>query len=287
MPNVYCSTGAFIGRPNGRDFRLIEKYAPLIDCDGFEFMFYDTWYGREREITDFLNGTGLKFPTYHCEKKIGEIIAEENFSEAYRKFEINCRTAAKIGSRLMVMHLWNGPISDSNISANYSAVPELIKIAESYGIELTFENVVSNGRSPLTLWRGLLERYPEALLTYDTKMSEFHRENAAAFEPENVGIWKNVRHLHINDRAGKYRDWSDIRSLHIGQGTVDFPAFFKHLGEVGYSGAFTVEASAFVKDVPDFGSRNRTDSAAGATPKLDLDAVNKSLGEVRKLADRG
>lgn len=268
MHRVFASTGAFIGRPNGRDFRLLRELAPQVKCDGFELMFYDTWYGRERELIDFLGALGLSFPTYHCEKHIGELLAEERFSEAYERFEVNCSVAKDIGAKLMVIHLWNGPISDSNIGANFSAYPELQKIAAKYGITPTAENVISNGRSPLTLWHILRETSPDALFTYDTKMAQFDFENEVAFSPENIVFWDNVRHLHINDRVGGYRDWSSYRALNIGQGDVDFGAFFDGLKRVGYKGDFTVEANAFLPD-----------------GTIDLKALNESIEKVRVLAE--
>ena len=269
MHKVFASTGAFIGRPNGRNFYLLEELAPRIDCDGFELMFYDDWYGREREMTGFLNTLGLDFPTYHCEKRVGELLAKERFSEAYEMFEINCSVAHDIGSKLMILHLWNGAISDSNIGANFSAYHELQRIAAKYGIILTSENVISSGRSPLTLCKMLLEFSPDALLTYDTKMAQFDLENAAAFTQENLYVWNSVRHLHINDRVGGYRDWSSYRALNIGRGDVDFDTFFDGLKSVGYKGDFTVEATAFLAD-----------------GTLDLDALNKSIEKVRNLAER-
>ena len=41
MHNVYCSTGALIGRPNGRDYKLLADCAKRIECDGFEFLMYE------------------------------------------------------------------------------------------------------------------------------------------------------------------------------------------------------------------------------------------------------
>ena len=52
MAKILCSTGTMIGRPNGRDYRLIEKYAPQLHCDGFEFMMYSSWYEEVDVLTD-------------------------------------------------------------------------------------------------------------------------------------------------------------------------------------------------------------------------------------------
>lgn len=37
---ILCSTGALIGKPNGRDYRLLESLSEKLNCDGFEFMMY-------------------------------------------------------------------------------------------------------------------------------------------------------------------------------------------------------------------------------------------------------
>lgn len=267
MFRIYVSTGAFIGRLNGRDFHRIPELAKNILCDGIELMFYPDWYGREKELTGFLKEySDLSFPRFHVEKSIGELLAQEEFSEAYEKFNVNCDCAREVGAKLLIMHLWNGPISDSNISANFSAYPRLDEIARSYGLVLTAENVVSHYNAPLRLWHNLRAIYPSAKFTYDTKMAEFDRENDVAFEQNNIGLWSQVKHIHINDRAGERRDWSSLRALNIGEGTVDFDAFFKGLRSVGYDGDFTVEANAFRPD-----------------GTLDFEKLSKCLESLREL----
>ena len=43
MNRILCSTGAVIGRPNGRDITLLNKFQEQLECDGYEFLMYDTW----------------------------------------------------------------------------------------------------------------------------------------------------------------------------------------------------------------------------------------------------
>ena len=269
MYKVYCSTGCLLGIPNDRDYRLLGDFLPKIRCDGYELMFYSAWYDRVADFVDCIRSLGAEFPTFHCDKRIGELLAEENFAEAFRLFEINCRTACEVGASLIVIHLWNGIISDSNISANFSAFPTLQSIADKHGLTLCVENVLSHDLTPLTLWHKLLETSPDANFVYDTKMAEFDRENDVCFEPEHIGIWKNVRHMHINDRTGGYRDWSSIKALHIGEGTVDFEHIFNGLKTVGYKGDFTVESNSMNPD-----------------GTIRFDDLNRSLQRVRELAER-
>ena len=51
MNRILCSTGAIIGRPNGRDITLLNKRIKMLECDGYEFLMYDTWYEKAEEIT--------------------------------------------------------------------------------------------------------------------------------------------------------------------------------------------------------------------------------------------
>ena len=54
MNRILCSTGAVIGRPNGRDITLLNKFQEQLECDGYEFLMYDTWYEELDNIRDFM-----------------------------------------------------------------------------------------------------------------------------------------------------------------------------------------------------------------------------------------
>ena len=75
MKKVLISTGALIGRPNGRDYRLLKEFAGQLDCDGFEYMVYDSWYPEIDRMTDTVKGYGLNIPVIHCEKALSEKLA--------------------------------------------------------------------------------------------------------------------------------------------------------------------------------------------------------------------
>ena len=42
MSQILCSTGALIGKPNNRDYTLLKGLAGKLECDGFEFMMYES-----------------------------------------------------------------------------------------------------------------------------------------------------------------------------------------------------------------------------------------------------
>lgn len=245
---LLCSTGTLIGRPNGRDWRLLAPCREKLNCDGLEFMMYDTWYDRWEEVAAFVGGLGLPAVTMHCEKRIGEAISLGETEEAAEKFAVNCKMAARLGAEKMVLHLWDGVTSDRFIGRNIAFFGNLREEAERHGVLLTVENVVCSQKDPLTHWRALIREYPDILFTFDTKMAAFHGQLNALYEPENRDLWPRIVHLHVNDYGGGYRDWDHLRTLHPGEGSVDFDRLFAFLREIGYDGDYTVEATSFTQD---------------------------------------
>lgn len=214
-------------------------------------MLYETWYDQVDALSAFLRSLSLDIPVMHCEKHIGEAVSEgegERLKIGMRRFEINCQLASFLGAKRMVMHLWDGLTSDRQIENNLSAYPAFCSIAEKYGIGLMIENVVCAKANPLTHWRSLLRLDPAVRFTYDTKMAAFHGQTDQMYLPENRFLWEHIEHLHINDYAGGLRDFTQLKTLHVGKGRIDFERFFSFLREIGYQGDYTVEATSFLPD---------------------------------------
>lgn len=250
MNRVLCSTGALIGTPNGRNFRLLAQCAEKLSCDGFEFMMYNTWYDRVDEIAEYLNSLPAVFPVYHCEKQIGEHISRnegEDTEKALERFAVNCRMAEQIGAEKLVLHLWGGPPSDRDIRHNFSVYPQLLHTAQAHGLLLTVENVVCSHADPMHHMHTLLERFPDIAFTFDTKMAAFHSQLELLYLPEEKALVSHIRHLHINDYEGGHKDWAHLRTLHMGEGHIDFDTFFRFLSGWDHQCDFTVEATSFDK----------------------------------------
>ena len=251
MHEILCSTGALIGRPNGRDYRLLKAFVPQLECDGIELMVYPDWYADPDMLISCLQPLRLHIPVLHCEKTLAEHISrggEEEIREAFRLFRINCGIAEKLGAEKMVFHLWNGMISDTRIENNIKAYGELRETAAEYGLDLLVENVICL-KDPMTHWKELREVYPDIHFVFDTKMADFHRQLDHLYTEEYEWLYagKHIRHYHINDYGGGYMDWSNLKVLPVGQGHIDFEQFFRFIREKEYIGDFTLEATGFDK----------------------------------------
>ena len=228
MNEILCSTGALIGRPNGRDYRLLRTVCPALHCDGFELMIYPDWYASPEELISFLKPLHLRIPVLHCEKALAEHITrggDEEIREAFRLFAINCTIAAELGADRMVLHLWNGVISDSKFENNLAAFGGLRETADRYGLELLVENVICHG-DPMSHWEELRRAYPDIRFVFDTKMADFHRQLDLLYAPEYAWLQEHIRHYHVNDYGGTYRDWNNLKVLPVGAGHIDFNRFF-------------------------------------------------------------
>ena len=86
MNRILCSTGTSIGRPNGRDFRLLSECARRLECDGFEFMMYSTWYDQISELEAFMKDFPAPIPVVHVEKGVGERISRNEAGDSEEAF---------------------------------------------------------------------------------------------------------------------------------------------------------------------------------------------------------
>ena len=271
MNRILCSSGAFIGKTNNNDYTLLKEYAPKLDCDGFELMMSSSWYPILDEVIAAVKSYGLSIPVIHSQKSLGETLCgmtttfsdgrfhdrvmtpeedKETFSWGTERFRLNLKLAQKLGAERMVLHLWNGTVSDKNIEKNVERFGAWKLLAEKAGVELLVENVICNTYDPLKNVDLVAKAYPDSGFVYDTKMAEFHDQTMKLFSPEYEYIVKEgrIRHLHVNDYGGGYMDWGHMQVLPIGAGHIDFEGFFSKLGEYGYSGDFTVESTALAKD---------------------------------------
>lgn len=248
MGKILCSTGALLGRPNGRNFNLLPSLENQLHCDGLELMFYDSWYDQQDALFSVLSKLRKPIFVFHAEKSICSRLCSTDPAEAKAalcQFAFNCAFAAALHIDTMVFHLWDGWMDDGQIHAALAHYNTLKSFAQEHHILLTIENIVTRQYDPLHYCRMLLQQDPEALFTYDTKMAAFHQQEKELYGKENTSLAASIAHLHINDYAGGYMDWTQFKTRHIGDGHAELEPLFPFLRSMGYSGFYTTEATSF------------------------------------------
>ena len=250
---ILCSTGALIGQPNQRDYRLLEKFSKKLTCDGFEFMMYNAWYDGMDDMISYLKKLNLYIPIAHCEKGIGQCVGigtEEELARGFDMFEKDCRLAKELSAEKLVLHLWGGRVSDSKFESNLRNYVKFKAIADKYGLDLMIENIVCNVKDPMTRWCQLVKEYPDIHLIFDTKMAAFHGQMTLLYGKDYEWLWKKgyIRHCHVSDYGGGLKDWTNLQSLPIGKGNIDFGQFSSFLKKIGYNDMITVEVTGFDRE---------------------------------------
>ena len=147
--------------------------------------------------------------------------------------------AADLGAETVVFHPssdawergWTGAERRGFV---HEALDELVPAALERGLEPCLENVVSS-YYVASAFPELLERYPDASMTFDTS----HARLAGLSEAEMAAFCRThgdrIEHLHIADtRRGD-------EHLPAGMGQIDFETVLAGLAAVGWAGTATLE----------------------------------------------
>lgn len=241
------STGAFTRDPVQTDHREIVRHGLGLGLSGFELAMYSAWYGQLDEVVSDLRGSKLVFPAVHADKAIGSGLGStetDEVEEAFEHLEVNLRTAAALGAKTLVLHLWERPTGDSDIERNLEHLPACLDTASAYGVVLAIETIPGDVGTPLENIRLALERDARCRVTLDTEFLGLYGQLEASLAAEWLWESKVVHHVHLKDFDGRLRRDGQRRYLIPGEGTLDLQGFLSGLGERGYQGAFTLEATA-------------------------------------------
>lgn len=263
---ILCSTGAYIGYENGYDPMLIPVYGKSIRCDAFEFMVVSTWNEKPAAIAERLCGGDMRFRTLHSDKFIGMYLSDHDREKAFELFRESLRAAAILSAEKLVLHLWGGFASDSDIDYNISAVGYMLEACRREGITLCIENVPCSAGDPIDHWKKLARSYPEVRFIFDTRFGAFAGQlgQAGRIFTDSL-LAPRIVHMHVSDFVGPPHDFKKLRPIpHPGGGTIDFESFFKTISPL-YGGTVTLESPSLYD-----GGR------------VDVGELNESLEFIRK-----
>jgi len=264
MNKIYLSTGAFIGRVNGRNWHLLTENHELFDCDGFEFMIFESFVEILDEIIKEYTSEGINIPAVHALKTIGDKMSDKNgFESAKDGVKISCEAAVRLGAEKLIVHCWGKPDSDADFPMLCDRIGEIWEIAKGYGLDLLPENSFCVYGSPLEHFKALKRMYPDIGFIMDTRCAEFHGETEG-FGQSGL-LSSGIRHIHVNDYLGGYKDWDAMYPIpQPRKGRIDWDKFFGYVRSAPYGGSFTLEAPSMLEN------------------GVDADTLNDSMSFIRK-----
>lgn len=242
---LLCSTGVFSRYPDFTGYQAIIKYGPQLEVDGFEIMFYPQWYRQIEQISDELRQTGLHFPAMHTEKNIGTALGQPDPSarqHGIHLLEENCKMARLLGTKLIVLHLWNWPELDDNLDNNLSTLHECYDMTLNYDIELALESIPGRHFDPLTNLQRALKYETRCHFALDTEFLANYHQLDSVFQTPWLWTPQRTHHVHIKDSTGQPFIDGQRRYLHPGEGHIDFKRFFTQLHQSGFAGNISLES---------------------------------------------
>lgn len=256
---LLCSTGTMVSRLTNYDYEEALRQIRVLVTEGViyggELMMLTNYYPIEKRVISCIAQTDIPVPVIHCEKDVGTALshaavltakgdkcsAEKLVNSLLDIFRVNCRFGKAIGAHMMVLHLWSGLDSDSNIEFNISYAPILHEIAAKYSLSLLFETIPCTTNDPLTNLKTLHERFDAARFTYDTRLTALHGQELDFLESNELSML--IRHVHVSDFIGNIGDFSALRPIyHPGKGQIDFEEVGNALRRLGYNGYITLES---------------------------------------------
>ncbi len=221
---------------------------------------------------------------------ISEILAQHDYvlkDENERKNSIDTtiehiKRSADMG--VNVVNLFTGPVPwlefplkvGVNVSMTdawnyvFGAFDRILPVAEKEGVKLAVENVWGMLAHDLYTNKYLIDHYDSENLgvNLDPSHDMLYGNND---EPFIVKSWgKKIFHVHVKDAVGVAAGGKFVFPL-LGEGNVDFPAFFRALEEIGYNGCASVEFESWAY------RRNILGNSHAAAAKMCLDALKSFM----------
>jgi hexulose-6-phosphate isomerase len=221
---------------------------------------------------------------------ISEILAQHDYvlkDENERKNSIDTtiehiKRSADMG--VNVVNLFTGPVPwlefplkvGVNVSMTdawnyvFGAFDRILPVAEKEGVKLAVENVWGMLAHDLYTNKYLIDHYDSENLgvNLDPSHDMLYGNND---EPFIVKSWgKKIFHVHVKDAVGVAEGGKFVFPL-LGEGNVDFPAFFRALNEIGYDGCASVEFESWAY------RRNILGNSHAAAAKMCLDALKSFM----------
>ena len=163
--------------------------------------------------------------------------------------------AADLGAETVVFHpssdAWDLGWTDSERRGFvHEALEDLVPGALERGLEPCLENVVT-GYYDAAAFPELLDRYPEASMTFDTSHALLSGVDESAMADFCRRHGDRIGHLHLVDTRG-----DDDEHLPVGMGRVDFATVFDGLADAGWSGTATLEVGTDDRESIALGKRH-------------------------------
>lgn len=193
-------------------------------------------------VSGMFGTIGEDYSTLESIKRTGGFVPDANWELNWRNIQAEAAIAQRLGLKVVTFHAGFLPHEESDPSFQklMRRVREVADLFASKGIVLGFET----GQETAETLRTFLQKLncPNVGVNFDPANMILYDKGDPIQALKTLGPW--IRQCHIKDarRTKVPGTWGE--EVVVGTGEVDWVAFFRTLGEIGFTGNLCIEREA-------------------------------------------
>jgi sugar phosphate isomerase/epimerase len=200
-------------------------------------------------VSGMMTAIGEDYSTLESIKRTGGVVPDEHWEGNWRNFQANADLAVSLGLKFVMFHAGFLPHEESD-PAFAKLMDRLAKVAGLFAarcIEVGFETGQETADTLATFLRKL--NRPNVGINFDPANMILYDKGDPIDALRTLGPWLKQCHLKDATRTKVPGTWGE--EVVVGTGQVDWTAFFRTLGELGFAGDLCLEREAGNQRVAD------------------------------------
>ena len=192
---------------------------------------------------------GEDYSSLETIRRTGGVVPDATWEENWRNIQATADLAVRLGLKLVTFHAGFLPHeeADPNFVKLLDRITRVANVFAARGIELGFE---TGQETADTLKAFLLKlNRPEVGVNFDPANMLLYDKGDPIVALRTLGPWLKQCHIKDANRTKIPGTWGE--EVAAGTGQVDWPAFFRVLGELGFEGNLSIEREAGTQRVQD------------------------------------
>jgi sugar phosphate isomerase/epimerase len=185
---------------------------------------------------------GEDYSTLEAIRRTGGLVPDQTWAENWRNIQADAHNALVLGLKLLTFHAGFLPHEETDLSFSklFQRITQIAHLFSQRGISLGFETGQENAETLRAFLRTL--RCANVGVNFDPANMILYDKGDPVHALRVLGPW--LRQCHIKDarRTKVPGTWGE--EVVVGTGEVDWPAFFRTLGELRFTGHLCIEREA-------------------------------------------
>ena len=192
---------------------------------------------------------GEDYSTLESIRLTGGIAPDATWEQNRKNIRASATLAAELGQKLVTFHAGFLPHEESD-PAFAKMLQRLTEVADVFAAE-KIDVGLETGQETAPVLAGLLQKLnrPNAGVNFDPANMILYNKGDPIEALRTLGPW--IRQVHIKDAARTRTPGTWGEEVTVGEGEVDWLAFFATLKQLDFSGNFVIEREAGARRVAD------------------------------------